>query len=480
MKVLLAAFVACAGRALATSLPHVSADDEVALQAIAAEGKWWAKVGDHVVHQPKDSTGLSSDVSSYYYAYGSEKAIPDQLMKTKVAGDGRAHIFHLPNGTSSMNIELPHKAGRRSAMSALLQLKHAKVLSNSKLFPVYKKDASYKSSLNAEAQKLEKSVVGSLSSDLVMKELEALTKLPGSNAAPTRCWSNDEATQAAVTYIQKKFTAMGYKTCLQSSTQESHSIVNVVAYLPGTEDSSQGTVTLGGHYDSRPFEGAAPGAVDNGSGSAAVLSIAKAVAEAAIKPKKPVFFVAFAAEEPGLWGSEDFATKLTSFQNSLSLLSDGVSSEQKLLQTVCGTPSTVSSQNFLQRNYHRKGSHTAKHEALIMDEIAWKSPNIEGKSVVNLESYDWSSDVLEALAQSSATHNGNGLLVTHSGNPFGSDHMSFLNKGFQSVLSIHGDDEAYPSYHTEEDTMDKVNPELYTKIVKMNAGALLRLAGINP
>jgi len=39
-------------------------------------------------------------------------------------------------------------------------------------------------------------------------------------------------------------------------------------------------VTLGGHYDSRPFEGLAPGAVDNGSGAAAVLTIAKALADA--------------------------------------------------------------------------------------------------------------------------------------------------------------------------------------------------------
>eukprot|EP00434_Breviolum_minutum_P027659 symbB.v1.2.024465.t1/scaffold2266.1/size83935/8 len=127
-----------------------------------------------------------------------------------------------------------------------------------------------------------------------------------------------------------------------------------------------------------------------------------------------------------------------------------------------------------------------EHEALVMDEIAWKSPSTTGP-VVNLESYDWADKVLKHLAGASKTHNGDSVasahlllenLNMHSNNPFGSDHMSFLQKNIQSVLSIHGDDESYPHYHQSTDAIDQVNPELYTLITKMNAGAALRLTGV--
>jgi len=129
----------------------------------------------------------------------------------------------------------------------------------------------------------------------------------------------------------------------------------------------------------------------------------------------------------------------------------------------------------------RKGHHhsaESKHEALIMDEIAWRSPSSKDQGpVVNLESYDWAKHVLNHLAASSKDHNQEKLIVTHSGNPFGSDHMSFLDLRYQAVLTIHGDDEGYPNYHQSDDNMEKVDPELYTLIMKMNAGALIRLSG---
>eukprot|EP00913_Durusdinium_trenchii_P024557 g23054.t1 len=68
---------------------------------------------------------------------------------------------------------------------------------------------------------------------------------------------------------------MGYQTCKESFSDQN----DVVAFLPGSES---GSVTIGGHYDSRPFEGLAPGAVDNGSGASAVLAIAKAIADAGV------------------------------------------------------------------------------------------------------------------------------------------------------------------------------------------------------
>jgi Zn-dependent M28 family amino/carboxypeptidase len=50
------------------------------------------------------------------------------------------------------------------------------------------------------------------------------------------------------------------------------------------------------------------GAVDNGSGSAAILAIAKAFAQAKDKPKRSIVFLSVTAEEQGLLGSEYYAT----------------------------------------------------------------------------------------------------------------------------------------------------------------------------
>merc|ERR1719174_3541767 len=110
-----------------------------------------------------------------------------------------------------------------------------------------------------------------------------------------------------------------------------------------------------------------------------------------------------------------------------------------------------------------------------MDEVGWESKSLQ-KPTVNLESYDWSKPVLDELRESSQTHNGDSLSVVHSNNPFGSDHMSFLNNKMKAVLTINGDDEAYPNYHQSSDTIENVNPNLLGMISKMNLGALIRMA----
>eukprot|EP00440_Ansanella_granifera_P059002 gb/GFBE01063953.1/.p1 GENE.gb/GFBE01063953.1/~~gb/GFBE01063953.1/.p1 ORF type:complete len:483 (+),score=142.28 gb/GFBE01063953.1/:1-1449(+) len=459
-----------------SQLPKVHADAPPT--SLMDEGKWWAKVGDHIVHTPHESTGLSQNVNDYYYLYGSPAALTQELQENKVGGAGRLHIIHLPGGEQSLQAALPQKAGRRSAVSSLVQLSSEKVLSDSHLFPDYKLPEDYKSGLNAEGSKLEKQVVDALSKEKLMSELTELTSL-GDGADRTRSYSNGKATENSVKFIEKEFKAAGLETCRQVNDQ---GLTTVVAYLQGSDEGKNGAVTLGGHYDSRPFDGLAPGAVDNGSGSAAVLSIAKAFMAAKIKPTRTIYFAAFAAEEPGLLGSEEFASRLHDSDRSGSFLEGGsqVSADKSLLERICNQHAATLIQANVRGKMRREHKQKSKHHALIMDEIAWKSPNIGSDShVVNLESFDWAKTVLNSLAGSSFDHNKEALQVTHSGHPFGSDHMSFLNKGYEAVLSIHGDDEAYPNYHTQQDDMDQVNPELYTMIVKMNAGALVRLAGVD-
>lgn len=73
---------------------------------------------------------------------------------------------------------------------------------------------------------------------------------------------------------------------------------NVVAHLPGV---TQPQVLLGGHYDSVL---GSPGANDNASGTATVLSIARQLSKTPLG--RQAWFVAFDGEEDGLHGSKAF------------------------------------------------------------------------------------------------------------------------------------------------------------------------------
>ncbi|MBW4891145.1 M20/M25/M40 family metallo-hydrolase [Mucilaginibacter sp. HMF5004] len=88
---------------------------------------------------------------------------------------------------------------------------------------------------------------------------------------------------------------------------------NVVAILKGTEKPDE-TIIYSAHWDhlgvGAPVKGDSiyNGAVDNASGAASLLAIAKTFAQATTKPKRSIVFLAVTAEEQGLLGSEYYAT----------------------------------------------------------------------------------------------------------------------------------------------------------------------------
>ena len=91
-------------------------------------------------------------------------------------------------------------------------------------------------------------------------------------------------------------------------------IVNVGAVLPGVDAArAREAIVVTGHYDSRasdPLDAAsdAPGAVDDGSGTAMVLELARVLAKE--RPAVAVYLVAVAGEEQGLYGSTHLAKRL--------------------------------------------------------------------------------------------------------------------------------------------------------------------------
>jgi Zn-dependent M28 family amino/carboxypeptidase len=89
---------------------------------------------------------------------------------------------------------------------------------------------------------------------------------------------------------------------------------NVIARVSGSDpDLARQAVIFTAHYDhlgihpDEPGNNIYHGALDNATGTAMVLEMARAVAATPVKPKRSMYFAAVTAEEQGLWGSEYLA-----------------------------------------------------------------------------------------------------------------------------------------------------------------------------
>ncbi|KAI0656249.1 Zn-dependent exopeptidase [Cubamyces menziesii] len=96
---------------------------------------------------------------------------------------------------------------------------------------------------------------------------------------------------------------------------------NVVCSYAGSEHTTE-TVLISAHYDSRGSFGSvrAPGGDDDGSGTTALLGIARTIARRGVRFRKNVQICAFAGEEQGLYGSRYYAQELRQKGANLTLM----------------------------------------------------------------------------------------------------------------------------------------------------------------
>src|SRR5919112_3639717 len=116
---------------------------------------------------------------------------------------------------------------------------------------------------------------------------------------------------ASVTYVKGLLDAAGFVTQQQSFTYDGATGYNLIADWPGGDTSN--TLMIGAHLDS---VAAGPGINDNGSGSAANLEVALAVARTGFQPERHLRFGWWGAEELGLRGSTAYVNSLTSAQRN--------------------------------------------------------------------------------------------------------------------------------------------------------------------
>ena len=208
---------------------------------------------------------------------------------------------------------------------------------------------------------------------------------------------------------------------------------NVIGVLPGANAKNAGeNVVIGAHYDhlGRGNFGAFdprnagtihPGADDNASGTAVLLDLAQRFAQLPVRPARDVIFVAFSAEELGLFGSRHFVRNFPSIASTRAMINlDMVGRMRDDRITVFGT---------------RSG---------------------EG---------------LSAIVNSAAAELG--LRLNESDDVGRSDHLSFYNRQIPVLhffTGIHGD------YHRASDTADKLEYAGMIKVGEMVMRTALQLA----
>lgn len=140
---------------------------------------------------------------------------------------------------------------------------------------------------------------------------ETITTMAAFNS---RYYQSETGVQAA-NWLQGRWAEIAKKIPGASAEVFAHSAwkqPSVILTIPGSEKPDE-IVVLGGHLDSINGWGnngaRAPGADDNASGIAVLTEAARLLSESGWRPKRTIQFMGYAAEEVGLRGSQDIATK---------------------------------------------------------------------------------------------------------------------------------------------------------------------------
>lgn len=205
---------------------------------------------------------------------------------------------------------------------------------------------------------------------------------------------------------------------------------NVTATLEGSSMPDSISV-MGAHYDDYSGSGdpfvIAPGANDNASGVAAALEVARVMKKNNYRPAGTIMFVAFGAEELGLYGSSAFVT-------------EAVSTGKKI--------------RFMLNN----------------DMIAYQPDNNKANWSVDIMDYD-NSHFLRTEAEKLCSKYTALQFFNDNTHNNASDSYPFFAAGFKPLFFF--SQTIDPNYHTAEDLASNCNFEYSREIVMLNCAVLV-------
>ncbi|CAA9456303.1 MAG: bacterial leucyl aminopeptidase [uncultured Rubrobacteraceae bacterium] len=249
---------------------------------------------------------------------------------------------------------------------------------------------------------------------------------------PTRYSTSAHFANAAA-WAREQLEAMGYVARLQDIVVDGNPGQNVVADKEGHANGARGVVLVTAHLDSINTQGGpaapAPGADDNGSGSAGLIEMMRAFEDH--RGEHDLRAVLFGGEEEGLLGSKQYLANLPA-------------AERERIRAVVN-----------------------------MDMIG--TLNVPTHSVL-IEGAPSSQKVIDRLSQAAMTYTR--LAVETSLHPFASDHVPFIDAGIPAVLTIEGADGT--NVHSGADTIDHIDYDFALEILRMNVAFVARMVGRVP
>ena len=262
-----------------------------------------------------------------------------------------------------------------------------------------------------------------------VKELsgEVSTIINGSPYTIVSRHKNNASNDKAADYIKQKLGSYGLTTYDQWFSGTGR---NVYGVQLGTEFPNQ-QYMICAHYDDMPSGTLAPGADDNGSGTAAVIEAARIFSNYTFP--FTIIYALWDEEEQGLVGSAYYAQQAANAGDSIL----GV---------------------------------------LNMDMIAWDSNN-DSVAELHVRPIANSMTLKDKMVEVNSTYNiGVNINIINPGLT-ASDHSSFWNKNYSAILLIeqyYGDFNAY--YHTVNDKLLYFNLPYFHKLSKLTIGTLATLA----
>ncbi len=260
--------------------------------------------------------------------------------------------------------------------------------------------------------------------------------------------------QQAATFIEAELDQAGYAVAQQTYDVEGRPCENLEVELRGA-DRAEEIVVIGAHYDSVV---GSPGANDNASGVAALLAIARALADTT--PARTLRFVAFVNEEPlffqtDVMGSAVYATRSRAREERIvAMLS---------LETI---------------GYYTDARGT-QHYPVPLGLFYPSAGNFIG-FVGNLGSGKLVRQVVGLFRQHAKFPSEGAAVPGWIPGVGWSDHWAFWEEGYPAMMVTDTAPFRYPDYHAPSDTPEKLDYDRLARVVAGLTRVTASLAGADP
>ncbi len=251
---------------------------------------------------------------------------------------------------------------------------------------------------------------------------------------PTR-YSYTEGCRNAEQYVYEQFDGLSLNTSFHDFSYAGYDMRNVIGEMTGTTRPDS-VIIVCGHLDctsGSPWSNA-PGAEDNGSGSAAVIEAARVLSQ--YQTDLTIRFITFSGEEQGLIGSDYYSELMVSIGEDIG----GV---------------------------------------LNLDMVAYQGPYAYDMHVSSDNLSHWLGDLALQTLDDYTPIVG---VDDYTYNPaYGSDHYYFALRGYPAIFFIDAwsGPDWYPYYHSTNDVIAHLNMDLLADITRTGAALAAILARVD-